>query len=289
MRVYDIKDKVSEILRASQSSLSKVFLVIAVIGAVAGGIGNLLGGTIGSIIGIVVTLAFMPFHHGYIVSTLKATNNRSQEIDVEKDSFVGFRRFKDLFGTYFIYNIFLTIIVIVIMLIGFVGMVLLLPSGAVNAISEFYQQAGMGVDVSAAYLTDAMLTGLASISGILLLMVAVILFAIIMYGLYFALVPYVLERYNIRGVSALKESARLMKGYKGLLFRIQLSFLGYMILEVFITSMLSLMLPVSLIVTVIGAIIGVYLYQVRLTTCQTVLFEEIDYADKHGSNQSVGE
>lgn len=288
MKVYDIKNKVSAILQTCQDSLTKVFLVVGVISVAAEGIGNLLGGAAGSIISLGITLAFMPFYHGYIVSTLKATNNRGQEIDVEEDAFVGFRRFKDLFFTYFVQTLFLGMIIFAILIIGFAIIILILPSGVMSGVFDIYTQAGLGVDVSAMYLTDAMLTGAVSASGFILLLVCIILFVIVMYGLYFALVPYVLERYGIKGISALKESARMMKGYKGLLFRIQFSFLGYIILQFFITSMLSLMLPVPYIVSIIGAIISVYLYQVRLTTCQTVLFEEIDYADKH-ENQSVGE
>lgn len=281
MRVIDIKEKASEILSSSWNELTKEFLVIAVIGSIASGIGNLLGGTIGSIIGLVITLVFLPFEHGYIVGSLKAVNNRPDELNVEQDAFVGFTRFKELFSTYFVYNFFLMIVLFLAILIAIAAFIMVVPSDLLSS-GVLYQQFSGGVYNQNAVLNAEMyqlIEVMGAVGGFILLFVMVILLIVAIYSLYFALTPYILERYQIRGVKALKESARLMNGYKWFLFKLNLSFIGWMLIGGIITSILNMVLPVSILVNAISAAIGIYLYQTKLQVCKAVLFEEILIAD----------
>ena len=62
----------------------------------------------------------LPFGHGNVVTALKTVNEQGDEVTIEQDGVVGLRRFKDLFGTYFIREILLLVIMMLLGLIIFV-------------------------------------------------------------------------------------------------------------------------------------------------------------------------
>ena len=99
------------------------------------------------------------------------------------------------------------------------------------------------------------------------------------------------------GVAALKESSRLMKGNKWTLFKLELSFLGWMILSAIIagvfTMLVEIIIPISFLASLIESIltvfVSVYLYEMKLNVCVAVFYEELDYEDKYGNMQAQDE
>lgn len=270
MLASDIKNKASEIMYSSKDILFKVFVVMGIISTIANSLSGLLGGMVASIVSMIVLVAFLPFQHGYVVSTLKAVNNRSEEITIEEDGFVGFKRFKELFGTYFVYNFLLFIILFVVILVGLVFVVLITPT------MPYVDFASLVVDATnPTALLSLGIDFLLNILYILFPMIVLVCVVIIIYSLTFGLTPFLLERKGLRGTAAMKESMRLMKGYKWLLFKVELSFIGWMILCMFISSLVGMFLPYTLIINLINVVVSVYLYDSKLKVCNAVLFEEI--------------
>lgn len=277
MTVYDIKNKASDIMISSKDILFKVFVIMGVISTLANGVVGMLGGTIATILSLVVLIGFLPFGHGYIVSSLKAVNNRSEEITVEEDGFVGFKRFKDLFGTYFIYNFFMFILLFIFILIIMTMIIISVPEVMDIDLTPFYS-----TSINPTAMVTVAIEALGTIISLLLPAIIVIGAVIIMYSLWFGLTPYLLEREGLRGTAAMKRSMQLMKGYKWLLFKVQLSFIGWMIVCGIITSIIGMILPITIIVNLIGVVVGVFFYESKLQVCRAIVFEEIMLAQNRG-------
>lgn len=121
----------------------------------------------------------------------------------------------------------------------------------------------------------------ATISVIFLIGVIIIVVVTAIYSFMFALTPFVLEKYNLKGAKAMSESARLMKGRKGTLFTLYLSYLGWYILTLVLTGVLNMVIPIPLILDVAVAALSAYLYGAELNTSVAVFFEEVDLEDKN--------
>lgn len=112
--------------------------------------------------------------------------------------------------------------------------------------------------------------------------VGLILFAVLgcLYSLTFALTPFVLEKYNLKGAKAMSESARLMKGHRWTLVLLYLSYILWFMLTVGIIGLIGGIIPIPLIFDLITAILATYLFGAELNVSLAVFFEEIDYEDK---------
>ena len=99
----------------------------------------------------------------------------------------------------------------------------------------------------------------------------------------------ILQKYNYTGLTALKESSRLMKGNKWTLFKLEFSFFGWMILAGLVSGVMAMfvetMMPIPFLATFITGVVSTffsaYFYDVKLNTCLAVFYEELDYADKN--------
>ena len=99
----------------------------------------------------------------------------------------------------------------------------------------------------------------------------------------------ILQKYNYTGLTALKESSRLMKGNKWTLFKLEFSFFGWMILAGLVSGVVAMfvetIMPIPFLVTFITGVVSTffsaYFYDVKLNTCLAVFYEELDYADKN--------
>lgn len=277
MTVYDIKNKASDIMISSKDILFKVFVVMGVVSTIFNSVTNAVGGVITTILSLLVLIVFLPFGHGYIVSALKAVNNRSDEITIEEDGFVGFRRFKELFGTYFIYNFFMFILVFIFILISVVAMMLMIPEVAMTDFNSFYTMTG---DPMAIF--NVAIDVIGPMMSVLLPAIIIVGIIMIMYTLWFGLTPYLLEREGLRGTAAMKRSMQLMKGYKWLVFKVDISFLGWMIVCGIITTVVEMVLPIAVIVNLIGVVVSVFFYESKLQVCHAIVFEEIMLAQNKG-------
>lgn len=262
-----------------QNNLFKTLLIVSVISSLVGVIPSLFDHSIGGIITLIFTIIMVPFSHGYIVSSLKEVNNRDDLIDPEKDSLVGIYRFKELFSTYFIKEIIMIVVIIIIALV---------------TMYKFF----MSLFTLIGYFTfDALLytTNVGDIltqQDVILFFMGLILILIftLMYTLYFALVPYLLEKYNYKNFDAMKESARLMKGYKEQYFKLNFSYFFLILLAVLIvgviTNFFSMFCPpliTSIIMAFVSSYFYIYVYEMKLTLARAIFFEEIDNKDKQNN------
>ena len=95
--------------------------------------------------------------------------------------------------------------------------------------------------------------------------------------------------FNYTGLTALKESSRLMKGNKWTLFKLEFSFFGWMILAGLVSGVVAMfvetIMPIPFLATFITVVLSTffsaYFYDVKLNTCFAVFYEELDYADKN--------
>ena len=99
----------------------------------------------------------------------------------------------------------------------------------------------------------------------------------------------ILQKYNYTGLTALKESSRLMKGNKWTLFKLEFSFFGWMILAglvsgvvvMFVETIMPIPFLATFITVVVSTFFSAYFYDVKRNTCLAVFYEELDYADKN--------
>ena len=275
MNIRDIKTKAKSVL-VNRSNIIVVFIFISVVTTIINYISETLGVMI-PFLSLLVSIIMLPFSHGNIVTALKAVNEQGDEISVEHEGLAGLKRFKELFFTYFLQTAFLMVIMLLICLVLFLIAKLVIDESVFNNLGMLFSQAGIYTNDVTAYLQDpAFIQAAASISGIVVLGLTVMVVVGVMYTLIFALTPYVLEKNKIYGVKAMSYSAHLMKGYKGTLFVLYLSYLGWYILTIVITAVVQAFLPIPLVIEILISALSVYLFSAELQTSVAVLFEEIN-------------
>lgn len=231
---------------------------------------------------LIISVIMLPFSHGNIVASLMVVNERGDEIDIENVGLTGFKRFKQLFFTYFIQYVFFFVIVLFIGLIMLLITKLTVDVDIFNEFSNLLLAEGMYASDFNGIINDPAFSNTVTSLGLIVVLGSLIIaIASLIYSLIFALTPYILEKYKITGIKAMSESARMMKGYKKTLFILNLSYLGWIILIYIIAVFVQTILPVPIIVDLLVAIASAYLYAVELQTCTAVLFEEIDLEDKN--------
>ena len=276
MNIYDIKAKAKSVL-ANRDNVMGVFIFISVLTTVVTFLAQL-----SPILGMVLLILMLPFPHGYVVTALKVVNEYGDDVSIENEGLTGFKRYKELFFTYFIQELFLFIIIILISLVFFLFAKLFVSDSVVNGIEALLMQASLNSTGIDAYFGNLIVNQTFLTFGLgLFLWLFVILGAAVIYSLVFALTPFVLEKYKITGAKAMSESARLMKGHKKTLFLLQLSYVGWYLLVILIVGIIQVIIPSSLITDLIMAVLMAYLVTSRMKTCIAVMFEEIDLEDKN--------
>lgn len=275
MNIRDIKTKAKSIL-INRNNIIFVFIFISVTTTIVNYISQTLGVMI-PFLSLLISIIMLPFSHGNIVTALKAVNEQGDEITVEHEGLAGLKRFRELFFTYFLQTAFLMVLMLLVCLVLFFIARLTIDESAFNNLGLLFSQAGVYTSDVTAYLEDpAFMQAATSLGGIVILGIIVMAVVAVMYSLIFALTPYVLEKNRIYGVKAMSQSARLMKGHKGTLFVLYLSYLGWYILSIVITSVVQAFLPIPLIIDVLMAALIVYLFSAEMQTSVAVLFEEIN-------------
>lgn len=280
MNIRDIKIKARSVLK-DHNNIIFVFIFISVITTVIDYLGQTLNVTI-PFISLLVSIIMLPFSHGNIVTALKAVNERGDEVTIENEGLTGFKRFKELFFTYFIQIAFLIVLVLLASLILFFIVKITIDENVFDNLGLLLTQSNLYTsDLTAVVEDPAFIEIAGALGGFITIEFAVILIIAVLYSLTFALTPYVLEKYKIYGAKAMSESARLMKRYKGTLFVLYLSYLGWFLLTIIITAIIQVFLPVTLVSDLLVAVIMVYLFSAEMQICLAVLFEEIDLEDKN--------
>lgn len=152
MNVRDIKLKAKSVL-VNRNNIVTVFVFISVITTLANYIGSEIGGVI-PFLSLIVTIIMLPFGHGNVVTALKTVNEQGDEVTIEQDGVVGLRRFKDLFGTYFIREILLLVIMMLLGLIIFVIARFTVDSNVFSQLGAIIEQAAVYSTNVSAYLSN---------------------------------------------------------------------------------------------------------------------------------------
>lgn len=294
MNIYDIKRKANELL-VNHDKLFKVLLYIGIIQAIFSAVSTLFDGVVGGIVSLIITILTLTLSHGAIVASLKTVNNMEERIDEKEDALVGLKKIGHLFPTYFLYDFIIGIICFVVGIIGFL-IIMSVSSVSIEQFLQLFTITINGITVSQAQIVNTA-DAFSNVFSILTLVICLIIFIAVYFSLRFGLFNYILQKYDMTGVAALKESSRLMKGNKWTLFKLELSFLGWMILSAIIagvfTMLVEIIIPISFLASLIESIltvfVSVYLYEMKLNVCVAVFYEELDYEDKYGNMQAQDE
>ena len=229
MNIYDIKNKANEVLR-QPNQLFKVILYVGIIQALFSALSGLFDGILGSIISLILSILTVTLGHGIIVASLKVVNNNGNLVDEKEDSLVGIKRFGQLFPTYFLYRVVVALAGIVV---GVIGMLLMYTMITDAQFSNLSQLVLMYVNKSTIS-QDEIVNIVASLSNVfsfVFILVIIISILSVYLSLKFGLFNYILQKYNYTGLTALKESSRLMKGNKWTLFKLEFSFFGWIFMN----------------------------------------------------------
>ena len=223
MNIRDIKMKARSVL-ANQKNIFYVFIFISIITTLVDYAGASFSRAMIPFASLIISIIMLPFSHGNIVASLMVVNERGDEIDIENVGLTGFKRFKQLFFTYFIQYVFFFVIVLFIGLIMLLITKLTVDVDIFNEFSNLLLAEGMYASDFNGIINDPTFSNTVTSLGLIVVLGSLIIaIASLIYSLIFALTPYILEKYKITGIKAMSESARMMKGYKKTLFILNLS------------------------------------------------------------------
>lgn len=280
MRVFDIKNKARSML-INRGNIFYIVLIISIISMFFDYLVTSLNVWV-PFISFLLSILILPLEHGKVVSSLKLVNERSDEINVKTDVLTGFKRYGELFFTYFIRAVFLIVIDLFIALILFVIAKMVISADVLeNFISVLINESMYGGNIDV-IISDPVYTQLfVSISGILMLGMILYIVVNLVYSYTFFLTPYILEKNKIYGIKAMSESARMMKGHRMTVFLLDLSYIGWYLLIIICGAVLNIGLSNSFIVSIIIIVASVYLFAVNLQVSYAIVFEEINLEDKN--------
>lgn len=285
MNIRKIKERANQLLSVDKQQYIRILMILVLLELIPT-LFSTGHDILSRIIYIIISLAFIAVSHGYVVSSLKMVRNQSSLLS-DDDALVGFKRFKGLFSTYLLNNIVLFFITFAAMFI------LMMIFGAFLSgiqLDSFVNE----ISLSGNY-TQVLLSIFSQSPSLL---AAFILFYMLMIVIVFVIssylfaVPYLLERYQMTNLMAIKESYRFMKGHIFDYIKLNLSFLGW-ILGLMIIQMglnrLLMFLPIlgALISAIITGIIGVYTYLLRYQLSKAIFFEELAYY-RYDHHQTYG-
>ena len=285
MNIRKIKERANQLLSVDKQQYIRILMILVLLELIPT-LFSTGHDILSRIIYIIISLAFIAVSHGYVVSSLKMVRNQSSLLS-DDDALVGFKRFKGLFSTYLLNNI-------VFFFITFAAMFILMM--IFGAFLSGIQLDSFANEISLSGNYTQVLLSIFSQSPSLL--AAFILFYMLMIVIVFVIssylfaVPYLLERYQMTNLMAIKESYRFMKGHIFDYIKLNLSFLGW-ILGLMIIQMglnrLLMFLPIlgALISAIITGIIGVYTYLPRYQLSKAIFFEELAYY-RYDHHQTYG-
>lgn len=264
MNIARIKERAEQLLSTcDKAKYQRVLIIIMLIGLIQTFLLDIPAFYLISY--LLVTIIFLTFPYAYVVTGLKVVRNNDQALE-DSDAWVGFKRFKELFPTYFLS---LLIYLAIIIVVGIIAVFLF--SGTIGMLL-MHTKFNNFLDFIMIY---------PQMIGIMFLF-ALIIFAIVYYvSLHLFAFPYLMEQYGMRNGAAIKESFRFMKGYKMSLFKLDLSFLGWILLiallEGAILGLLGESTTVTLLASGLAGVASVYTYMPKYQLSRAIFFEEIAY------------
>lgn len=274
MNIQKIKERARQVQNINKAQYVHILLIIILLELIPN-LFDIGEDILSQLLYTIISIVFIAVSHGYIVSSLKMIRNQSHML-TSHDAFVGFKRFKELFSTYLLTDVLITVLGIIasFILTIFLGIFII---GFPKRISS---QVVLSNDYTQILSAASNLPVYTLFAFLLFCLIIIVLIFII--SSYFFAVPYLLERYNLKNMNAIKESFRFMKGHIWDIIKLDLSFLGWMMvvtfIQIIICEMLSF-LPIlgSLIASIISSIVGVYTYLPRYYLSRAIFFEELAY------------
>lgn len=274
MNIQKIKERARQVQNINKAQYVHILLIIILLELIPN-LFDIGEDILSQLLYTIISIVFIAVSHGYIVSSLKMIRNQSHML-TSHDAFVGFKRFKELFSTYLLTDLLITVLGMIasFILTTFIGIFII---GFPKRISS---QVVLSNDYTQILSVDSNLPVYTLFAFLLFCLIIIVLIFII--SSYFFAVPYLLERYNLKNMNAIKESFRFMKGHIWDIIKLDLSFLGWMIVvtfvQIIICEILSF-LPIlgSLIASIISSIVAVYTYLPRYYLSRAIFFEELAY------------
>lgn len=247
MNNRSIKARANELIAYCKPQYIRILFIMAVISMIP----NAFSSTEATaLLYVIANVLLLPFSHGYVVTSLKIVRNNFNELS-DQDALVGLKRFKELFFTYFLYGllVFVALVVVIVILIVMLG----------------------------ASLQDLNTLAIVALAGTIITSIVSMLV-----GLYGFAFPFLLEKYGYKGMAAIKESIRFIKGHLFDLFKLELSYLGWTLLVAVVQMLLAEVFAFmgtlgSVVAALIAGAIAIFTYLPQYHVARAIFFEEIAY------------
>lgn len=232
------------------------------------------------VIAIVLGVSMVTISHAYVVTALKIVDHQENDISF-RDTFVGFREFVKLFPSYIMRKVSLNFLSFLILLPN----VIFIRFQSGFSLVEFLDWVRIivvnGIDDPASLsIVQGYLT---SLPLVITLFLADVITTICSYGL--ALMPYLVEEYDISWNEAMMKSWKMMKGQKRYLLMLRIFYLPrillvYVLMLVVISIFSFSQFLATLFSLSISLYIGllIYLPQVEIATC--LFYKELIHKDR---------
>ena len=258
MNNRSIKARANELLAYCKPQYIRILCIMALVSMIP----DTLSSTgVTAILYTIAMIALIPFSHGYVVTSLKIVRNNYLDLN-DSDAFVGLKRFKELFFTYFLYSLVVFGVLFVLVAVLFIVLV------------------ALGVALQS-------LTTAAMLILVMSVLTTVVSMLVGLYGFAF---PYLLEKYGYKGMAAIKESFKFIEGHLLDLFKLELSYLGWTILVAVVRMVLAEVLKflgstgVAL-ASIAASAIAIFTYLPQYHVARAIFFEEIAY-QRYGMDTS---
>ncbi len=266
----------SLILRQSFKPLFLTFLVVLLANRILNIIPYLVGGVLSDILTIIISIITLTLSQGQVRAVLKAVRGNSDDIIPQVDGLAGMTNFFRYISTYLVtFVIYLLLAVIIILAI--VLLVTTTQVDLINTIQQYYNElTDINVLMNALENDPVFMNALNSIFMYVFGGIMVGLVAFLIVYLNIALAPFLLEKYDYRGLKAISMSVRFMKGNKRQLLMLILSFIGLILLTLLVSGTLAIIVPNSYLLNLLVGIVFILIFALRYNVALGIFFEEVD-------------
>ncbi len=233
MNIYHISRKADQIVWHQLGRIFNIYLIIELLLLL---IRYIPDGLLVLLLGVLsVTIT-----HAYVVTSLKLIDHREQDIRL-KDAFVGIFEFVRLFPAYIMRKVSLNVISFLLV----IPTILYLASQSGISVGDFLSWVRLivvdGLENLTYMLDNSFLAE--SWQVMLSMLVSSVISAILSYGL--AMVPYLIERYDVSWNEAMMKSWKMMKGHKRDLLFLQLIYIPRYLIYLIMINFASLLVPAT--------------------------------------------
>ena len=167
-----IKEKADSLLLTVKPQFIRILMIMMLVNIIPSLL-NTGNGVFSVLIDLVLLLAFLTFGHGIIVSSLKIVRNQGDTLE-DQDAFVGFKKYKELFFTYFISNMFVLAVTWVIAIGAIVLVIILFGSGVgINNLVSMFTSNSIDVNSMMGYSAFPILTFIILLTMLLIVIASV--------------------------------------------------------------------------------------------------------------------